>query len=99
MRSDRMKFKDYTYERPDFEKLAERIDELTRTIQDESDIERIQEAIHEINEIKNKVSTMENLAYIRNSINTQDKFYEDEIAAINELRLIDQAKIFGVHLN
>lgn len=79
-----MKFKDYTYERPDFEKLAERIDELTSAIQDESDIERIQEAIHEINEIKNKVSTMENLAYIRNSINTQDKFYEDEIAAINE---------------
>lgn len=79
-----MKFREYKYERPDFKKIAAQIEEATGAIDKSRDLAEIQDLISKVNKIKGSLYTMENLAYIRNSIDTRDTFYEAELEAINQ---------------
>lgn len=79
-----MKFSEYKYERPNIEVLCQRLEELTIVVKEGTDIKAVKNAIDDMNKLSTEFSTSSNLAFIRNSINTNDEFYEAEINFLNE---------------
>ncbi len=73
-----MTFKEYQYKRPEIDKVKEIFLAALNRFKAAKDIAEQMEAIKEINTLRNSVSTMINLVYIRHSIDTNDKFYKDE---------------------
>lgn len=91
-----MKFSEYKYERPDFEKINTKIVSLVNNMAECKSFEAFDNNIVEINKIRNHVESMKTLASINYSINTHDESisienkYWDEYAP--EYKKID--KIF-----
>lgn len=73
-----MRFKDFKYERPNYDLIKETLTNLIQTLKNSSDIKEQKKLIHEINAIRNNISSMSSIANIRHTINTEDKFYDDE---------------------
>lgn len=73
-----MKFKDFKYERPNYDLIKETLTNLMQNLKASTDIQEQKHLIHEINAIRNNVSSMSSIANIRHTINTEDKFYDDE---------------------
>jgi M3 family oligoendopeptidase len=78
-----MKFKDYTYQRPDVEKYKEHFENQLVKLENAVNFDAQVEAIHEINILRNEFDTMGRLANVRYTINTTDEFY------LNEKKFID----------
>ncbi len=74
-----MEFKDYEYIRPNFQKLKEEMDRLTVTIEKSKDVEEVKDLIKKVQELNKSYDSMSTLAFIRNTINTQDAYYEKEV--------------------
>ena len=72
-----MKFKDYKYERPNYEEIKKSFLELVDKIKNASTDEQ-KLHINQLNNIRKHIETMSTLASIRNSINTADEFYDEE---------------------
>jgi len=70
-----MKFKDYTYQRPDIDKYKEHFDNQLIKLENAMNIEAQVEALNEINILRDEFDTMGRLANIRYTINTTDEFY------------------------
>lgn len=79
-----MKFKDYKYVRPNIEEICKVIEEITEIIKNANDVNVIVDEIKRLNKMNSTYSTIANLAYIRNSIDTTDEFYEKEIEFLDE---------------
>lgn len=79
-----LKFKDYKYIRPDLNKVEEKFQGLLERFNDAKTFEEQNEIMREINKIRSNVETMENLVYIRHSINTEDEFYAKEQDFLDE---------------
>ncbi len=79
-----MKFSEFKYERPSYELNKKQIAILVENIKIASTYEEQRKNIDELNEIRNNIETMSTLCSIRNSINTQDEFYEKEKAYWDE---------------
>ena len=79
-----MKFKDYKYVRPNIEEICKVTEEITEIIKKANDVNVIVDAIKRLNKMNSTYSTIANLAYIRNSIDTTDEFYEKEIEFLDE---------------
>ncbi|MGL5024301.1 MAG: M3 family oligoendopeptidase [Cetobacterium sp.] len=73
-----MKFKDFKYERPNYDLIKETLTNLMQNLKASTDIQEQKHLIHEINIIRNNISSMSSIANIRHTINTEDKFYDDE---------------------
>lgn len=73
-----MKFKDFKYERPNYDLIKETLTNLMKNLKASTDIQEQKHLIHEINAIRNNISSMSSIANIRHTINTEDKFYDDE---------------------
>lgn len=73
-----MKFKDFKYERPNYDLIKETLINLMQNLKASTDIQEQKHLIHEINAIRNNISSMSSIANIRHTINTEDKFYDDE---------------------
>lgn len=73
-----MKFKDYKYERPDYDLIANKTKEYASKIEDSNSIDEVIKLIDEFNVLMGHYDTMCVIASIRNSIDTNDKFYEEE---------------------
>lgn len=73
-----MKFKDFKYERPNYDLIKETLTNLMQNLKASTDIQEQKHLIHEINAIRNNISSMSSIANIRHTINTEDKFYDDE---------------------
>ena len=73
-----MKFKDYKYERPNYEEIKKSFLELVDKIKNASTYDEQKLHINQLNNIRKHIETMSTLAYIRNSINTADEFYDEE---------------------
>lgn len=81
-----MKFKDLEYKRPDFEKsLSDLYAKLELAENAESADEYIDRLL-EIDKIIEAFSEESNIAFIRNTIDTRDEFYEEEVEAFDEFR-------------
>ena len=72
------------YERPDFEAIGGTMRDLTAAVAAAKDENAVFEAIAESETLQSRYQTMSTLAYIRNTLNTTDAFYEKEIEVINE---------------
>ena len=73
-----MKFKDYKYERPNYEEIKKSFLELVDKIKNASTYDEQKLHINQLNNIRKHIETMWTLASIRNSINTADEFYDEE---------------------
>ena len=73
-----MKFKDYKYERPNYEEIKKSFLELVNKIKNASTYDEQKLHINQLNNIRKHIETMSTLASIRNSINTADEFYDEE---------------------
>ena len=73
-----MKFNEYQYVRPNVDETKNAIIALTEKINKAASFEEVDQAIQEFIQIDNEYSSMATLVSIRNSINTQDEFYEKE---------------------
>ena len=73
-----MAFKEYTYKRPEIDEVKEMFSAALNRFKGAKDAAEQIEVIREINSLRNSVSTMINLVYIRHSIDTNDEFYKNE---------------------
>ncbi|WP_434798963.1 M3 family oligoendopeptidase [Terrisporobacter vanillatitrophus] len=73
-----MKFQDYKYERPNYEKIKKSFLDLVNKIKSADHYKNQHGYIMELNNIRKHIETMSTIASIRNSINTADEFYEKE---------------------
>lgn len=73
-----MKFKDFKYERPNYNLVKKTLIDLIQKLKDSDNIQEQKNLIHEINSVRNNVSSMSSIANIRHTINTEDKFYDNE---------------------
>lgn len=80
-----MKFSEMKYERPDFDKAKSDAEKIKKYFSEASSFEEADKAFIEWDELVSHIDTMISLAYTRNTINTSDEFYENEIAYIDEI--------------
>lgn len=79
-----MKFSDFKYERPNYEKSKNQIIEIINNIENSKTYKEQRKNIDNLNSIRNNIETMSTLCSIRHSINTEDEFYEKEKAYWDE---------------
>jgi M3 family oligoendopeptidase len=79
-----MKFKDFVYERPNIENYVKRFKELLALIGESETAETEIKAIKDLFDLNDEMDTLITLVSIRNSLNTQDEFYEKEQDFFNE---------------
>lgn len=73
------KFCEMQYVRPDGEELLQKIREATIQLRDSGDFETAKTIFWSVQEEATHFETMSSLAYVRNTINTKDAFYEKEM--------------------
>ncbi len=73
-----MNFNEFKYQRPDIKKVQKELADLTALIGESESLETELVAIQKVFDIMDEIDTLENLASIRNAIDTTDKFYEAE---------------------
>lgn len=73
-----MGFNEFSYERPNYQEVKEKLKALIDKVNEANSVDEVKNTIDEINVIRNNVVTMGTLASIRNSINTEDEFYDKE---------------------
>ncbi|MGB5823861.1 MAG: M3 family oligoendopeptidase [Proteocatella sp.] len=74
-----MKFSEFKYERPDYENIKLQFETLVKNIEQAASYEELKAFMNDVNKLRNHVQTMNTLASIRHSINTEDEFYKKEI--------------------
>ena len=79
-----MKFSDYKYVRPDVDSIRKQFLNLIERFKNASNVEEQNEVMKEVNKIREEVETLGNIAYVRHSIDTEDKFYEGEQEFLDE---------------
>ncbi|MBO4870050.1 MAG: M3 family oligoendopeptidase [Clostridia bacterium] len=79
-----MKFSEMPYKRPDGAKLMEKTAELADKIAQAKNSDEVIEIIKEYDKISGEFSTQLNIAYIRNTIDTRDEFYDAEKTYFDE---------------
>lgn len=80
-----MKFSEFTYKRPDLNEFTTKMDELLVEFNQAEHLDQQIAAMEKINELRNDISTMFNLCYIRHSVDTNDEFYQQEQDYIDEI--------------
>lgn len=73
-----MKFSDFKYERPDISTYQETFQRLIDIVGSDVDVKIELDAIYKFFDSWDEIDTLENLASIRNAVDTTDEFYEKE---------------------
>lgn len=73
-----VKFKDMPYERPDLEAVKKAVQEVTEALRNAESYGQARAAFLRKEELSANFSTMYCLSHIRHSIDTRDKFYDEE---------------------
>lgn len=97
-----MKFKDLNYQRPYFDQIIKDLNSLLDKLEKSESKEIFFETYKKIDEMFKDFWEIYNIAYIRNTIDTQDEFYDKEIEAFNEnLPKFDQVnhRLQSIRLN
>lgn len=81
-----MQFEQYTYERPNFDVVEKQFLDALEVFSNAASANEQNEAMKNINQIRNDLGTMFNLVYIRHSIDTNDEFYKAEQDYIDEIQ-------------
>ena len=80
-----MKFSEFAYVRPNVEEFSNKMEVLLKDFQQAEQVEKQMEVIEKINTIRNDISTMFHLCYIRHSVDTNDEYYQKEQDYIDEI--------------
>ena len=80
-----MNFEELVYERPDMDEFEERVVHLLVSFNDANSSQEQFEVVDEINNLRNHVLTMLNLAQIRGLLNTSNVKYQEEQQYINKM--------------
>ncbi|OIU72427.1 M3 family oligoendopeptidase [Rossellomorea aquimaris] len=80
-----MKFEQYTYERPNLPEIKDGINQALKTFKQAAAADEQVNAMNEINELRLHFDTMQNICYIRHSIDTNDDFYKAEQDYFDEI--------------
>jgi M3 family oligoendopeptidase len=81
-----MRFEEYTYKRPNMEDATAEFQAALEKFENASNPEEQNDAMKEVNDIRNDIDTMFNLCYIRHSIDTNDEFYKVEQDYMDEVQ-------------
>ncbi len=73
-----MKFNDMPYARPDGEAVKQKLGALTEQLKNAVDYAQAKATFMEFEQETKRYSTMATLTSVRHSIDTRDKFYDDE---------------------
>ncbi len=73
-----MKFNEFKYERPNYEELKAKLNSLIKEFEESNEIEEADSNLKRINEVRNHIVTLKNIAYIRHTIDTTNEFYDKE---------------------
>ncbi|CAM3370243.1 M3 family oligoendopeptidase [Paenibacillus lupini] len=73
-----MKFNEYRYERPDVAAFEKQFKELLAVFSSAANYEEQDAAMSGMNKLRSEFDTMQQIAYIRHSIDTNDEFYKAE---------------------
>lgn len=73
-----MKFKDMVYTRPNIQKIKEDLSSLEQKVKNAKTKEDVLTAFYESEKIGEEYSTMASLAYVRHTIDTGNRFYDEE---------------------
>ena len=73
-----MQFKDMPYERISVESIKEEMKTLIQKLKEAKDFKEAEALFSENEKLQGHVFTMSSLAQVRHSINTEDKFYDEE---------------------
>lgn len=79
-----MKFKDFKYERPNIDEFISRMKDQLSVIGEDKTAQEEIKAIKAIFDLNDEMDTLITLVSIRNSLNTQDEFYEKEQDFFND---------------
>ena len=79
-----LKFENYKYVRPDFEKLRADIRSLTERLANAMSSEEAIETYNELIKVSSDADSMVALAHVKNSIDTKDEFFDKEMQFIQE---------------
>lgn len=77
-------FDEFQYSRPDIREFTDDFNALIEKFIASQSLEEQSSVIDEVNLMRNRYSTMENLVYIRASVDTNDEFYRDERDFLDE---------------
>lgn len=80
---DKWKFSSLEYTRPDFDAGVEKLKELTEKVRKAESAEEVFEALSESERAGIALYDMATLAFVRNTLDTTDEFYEAEIEYVN----------------
>lgn len=74
-----MKFQDMPYERPDVEKFTGQMKANTEKLRGAASYAEARKAYFDQQAAQEEVETLFSIAYVRNTIDTRDAFYEGEV--------------------
>lgn len=77
-------FQTIEYHRPDFDACIKKTEQMLEKMQESKSYEEFKKIFLELEQMNDNIMTMVSVAYIRNTLNTVDEFYEKEIAYLNE---------------
>lgn len=80
-----MKFQDMPYERISYEDAAAQLEALEKRVKEAANAEEALAVLREIDDVSKHLDTTFSLAYIRNTLDTTDAFYEAEWEYIDEI--------------
>lgn len=78
------KFSEIQYQRPDIDGLKTLISELTQKVKEAQSFEEVRDAYYTLQDREKETDTMYTVAYVRNTINTADDFYDSEMKWLQE---------------
>lgn len=73
-----MKFNEFQYKRPDIKELEGSFNELLKAFDSSDSFEAQNSAMEKINSLRNDFESMSQIVSIRHTIDTNDRFYEEE---------------------
>jgi len=76
-------FSEIIYKRPDYQKVTEILHQCIKKIEDADDYEPLKNAYLEWCSCKNSADTMRTVAFIRNTCDIDDEYYDSEMRYIN----------------
>ncbi len=77
-------FREMPYERPDMKALAKEKEEAAEALLRAGSYAEARRICFEMQEAEQRAETMFSLAYVRNTIDTRDPFYEEEVRVLQE---------------
>jgi len=83
-----MKFDEFIYNQPDMSVLSDKLKNLIQNFKNSSSFEEQDQVLSKINELRKHFETMSNIAFVRYTKNTFDKYFEQQQNYFDEINPI-----------